>query len=127
MALSRLAQEFAAEISLHDWSDAPYRADKAGHQARWDHGRSNHKILDPGETECVRLNVMWVAAQVLRHSDPNFDVYEFAEACGINTAPLGRAIAYGLRCASEAYDRPGTFDASDDPSARVAGDRETSR
>lgn len=32
MALSRLAQEFAAEIANHDWSDAPYRTDRAGHQ-----------------------------------------------------------------------------------------------
>ena len=30
--LSRRALEFAAEISSHDWSDAPYRLDRAGHQ-----------------------------------------------------------------------------------------------
>jgi hypothetical protein len=28
---------------------------------------------------------MWVVAQVLGHADPKFDVYEFAEACGVNT------------------------------------------
>jgi hypothetical protein len=31
MALSRLAEAFAAEICNHDWSDAPWRADRAGH------------------------------------------------------------------------------------------------
>jgi hypothetical protein len=28
---------------------------------------------------------MWVAAQVFAHADPSFDVFEFAEWCGIDT------------------------------------------
>jgi hypothetical protein len=31
------------------------------------------------------MNVMWVVAQVLGYADPNFDVYEFAEARGVPT------------------------------------------
>jgi hypothetical protein len=33
MGLSRPARELAAEINHHDWSDAPFRADRAGHTA----------------------------------------------------------------------------------------------
>jgi hypothetical protein len=47
------------------------------------------------------MNVMWVTAQVLGHADPNFDVYEYAEACGVNTlTKYGRkdgGIVAGLR------------------------------
>jgi hypothetical protein len=102
MALSRLAREFAAEIKNHDWSDAPYRRDRAGHRREHDHGWEDKPHLSEFETECVRTNVMWVAAQVLNYSDPNLDVYEFAEACGINTMTAnGRRrsghIGHGLR------------------------------
>lgn len=80
-ALSRLAREFAAEIANHDWSDAPYRLDRAGHSREVD--RTQTKALEPRETDLVRTNVMWVAAQVMSYSDPNFDVHAFAAACGV--------------------------------------------
>lgn len=79
--LSRLAREFAAEISSHDWSDAPYRFDRAGHQRHWDSRPSEQ--LESDESENVLLNVMAVTAQVLRNLDPNLDLHEFAEACGV--------------------------------------------
>lgn len=102
MALSRLAAEFAAEIKLHDWSDAPWRADRAGHRREHDSNIGVTPQLPPVETDTIRLNVMWVTAQVLAHADPNLDVYEFAEACGVDTrTPTGRPrsghIPYGLR------------------------------
>ncbi|KAA1246253.1 hypothetical protein F0Q45_23445 [Mycobacterium simiae] len=83
--LSRRALEFAAEISSHDWSDAPYRLDRAGHQRRTDSRsrNSDQKPLNTEETYHVLTNVVWVVAQVLQYEDPNFDVYEFAVACGV--------------------------------------------
>lgn len=114
MALSRLAREFAAEISYHDWSDAPFRLDRAGHQRDHDGHRATPEQLDSAQTDKVRTNVMWVVAQVLGHADPNFDVYEFAEWCGVNTQttsgrPQSGHIAAGLRRshAADAIDRPG--------------------
>jgi hypothetical protein len=113
MALSRLAEEFAAEIRNHDWSDAPWRADRAGHDRSRD-SNSGKVQLTQNETDTVRLNVMWVTAQVLGHMDPNFDVYEFAEAAGVNTlTPRGEQsghIRYGLRIVDGRYCRPGTWD-----------------
>ena len=108
--LSRLAREFAAEISSHDWSDAPYRFDRAGHQRYWD-SRATDGQLEPNETDNVLLNVMAVTAQVLRNLDPNLDVHEFAEACGVprsrrlnsNGKPSG-VITSGLRWN---HDQPG--------------------
>ncbi len=57
---------------------------------------------------------MWVAAQVLGHLDPNFDVFEFAEWCGVDTRtsagrPRSGHIPAGLRMSPEtgAVDRPG--------------------
>lgn len=103
--LSRLAQEFAAEIAQHDWSDAPYRLDRAGHQRASDSkSRASDETLSSTETESVLTNVMWVTAQVLAHRDPNFDVHEYAAACGVpprirlrnNGAPSG-AMTAGLR------------------------------
>ncbi|MEU8158143.1 hypothetical protein AB0B94_31195 [Micromonospora sp. NPDC048986] len=121
MALSRLAQQFADEIRNHDWSDAPYRADKAGHKREHDTSRGRHNVpqLAPEETDTIRLNVMWVTAQVLAYNDPNFDVYEFAEACGVDTTtPSGRPrsghITAGLRGAAypgSGYARPGSDEA----------------
>ncbi len=118
MALSRLAQQFADEIRQHDWSDAPYRADRAGHNRADDTttGRGGIPQLAAAQTDTVRMNVMWVTAQVLGYNDPNFDVYEYAEACGVNTTtPTGRprsgAISAGLRSAMNGgYARPGTRD-----------------
>jgi hypothetical protein len=64
------------------------------------------------ETDTVRLNVVWVTAQVLGYMDPNFDVYEFAKAAGVNTqTPRGEQsghIRYGLRIVDGRYCRPGT-------------------
>jgi hypothetical protein len=112
MALSRLAREFAAEIANHDWSDAPYRADRAGHDRTMD--RTTCETLSLGETRTVRMNVMWVTAQVLGHADPNFDEYAFAEACGVKTTTThGRqdgGIRAGLRIKGDRYCRPGTWD-----------------
>jgi hypothetical protein len=116
MALSRFAQEFAAEISKHDWSDAPWRADRAGHDRSADSPNkiNDEHVLDVEETDTVRMNVMWVAAQVLGHADRNFDVYEFAEACGVKTTTsYGRrngGIESGVRMREGRYCRPGTWD-----------------
>jgi hypothetical protein len=82
MALSRLAAQFAAEIAAHDWSDAPYRADRAGHRRERDSNAHGTAQLNPAQTETVKVNAMWVVAQVLSYNDPNFDVTEFASACG---------------------------------------------
>ncbi|MDX3763917.1 hypothetical protein, partial [Streptomyces sp. AK02-04a] len=112
MAMSRIAQEFAAEIAQHDWSDAPWRIDRAGHNRNSDSpSRRTEKVLGKDETDRVRTNVMWVVAQVLGHSDPNFDVHEFADACGLNTRkPAARAwIDNGLRAQYGQYMRPGTW------------------
>jgi hypothetical protein len=114
MALSRLAAAFAAEIRSHDWSDAPWRADRARHDRSTDSNRGD-RTLEPHETETVRLNVMWVTAQVLAYMDPNFDVYEFADAAGVNTrTPSGGErsglIRAGLRQRDGRYCRPGSWD-----------------
>jgi len=93
--LSRAAREFAIEIAGHDWSDAPYRADRAGHQRAHDR-RPSEGHLDPAETDCVRLNAMWITAQVLAHADPQFDVVEYAAACGVQERRPG-ILRAGLR------------------------------
>ncbi|MFP1663553.1 hypothetical protein ACLCDR_19150 [Streptomyces cavourensis] len=114
MPLSRLAQELAAEIAQHDWQDAPYRMDRAGHSRVNDSDAKRSKnVLSEEDTDRVRTNVMWVVAQTLGYSDPNFDVYEFAEACGVNTRTKQGAkdgsIASGLRTWHGQYARPGTW------------------
>lgn len=117
MALSRQAQEFADEIRLQDWSDAPYRADRAGHDREHDTNQGD-QVLSEAETDVVRMNVMWVTAQVLGHSDPNFDEYEFAEACGVRAKSWGRksgVIAAGLRRTDGRFHRPGTYSPDPDP------------
>jgi hypothetical protein len=116
MALSRLAEAFAAEIRNHDWSDAPWRADRAGHDRSKDSNSYGVPQLTRDQTDTVRLNVMWVTAQVLGYLDPNLDVYEFAEAAGVNTLTArgerSGHIHYGLRhIADGRYCRPGTWDA----------------
>jgi hypothetical protein len=117
MALSRLAREFAAEIRQHDWSDAPWRLDRAGHNRRYD-SNCGTQVLSPTETAAVRTNAMWVVAQVLGHADPNFDRYEFAEACGVRTLTnSGRKDGYitaGLRIHDGRYHRPGTYEPGDE-------------
>ncbi|WP_181770929.1 hypothetical protein [Amycolatopsis pittospori] len=117
MALSRLAREFAAEISYHDWSDAPFRLDRAGHQRDNDGINATPEQLTPEQTEFVRTNVMWIAAQVLGHADPNFDVFEFAEWCGVDTRtrsgrPRSGHIPAGLR-----FDDNTTMSRPGDPEA----------
>lgn len=122
MALSRQAREFAAEIRLQDWSDAPFRADRAGHNREYDTNRVQ-QVLTPQETDIVRMNVMWVVAQVLGYTDPNFDEYEFADACGVNIyTSSGRkngGIAAGLRRTEGRYHRPGTYEP--DPALMLPG------
>ncbi|MFE2973408.1 hypothetical protein [Streptomyces sp. NPDC059258] len=115
MALSHIARLHAAEIRNHDWSDAPFRADRAGHDRADDGGRGDQ--LTQPETDNIRMNVMWVTAQVLGYQDPNFDVYEFAEACGVETRtrsgrPDGTILA-GIRLLNDRYARPGTRDYGD--------------
>lgn len=115
MALSKTAREYAAEIRNHDWSDAPWRIDRAGHDRNVDSvHKMSKQVLNEDETRYVRTNVMWVTAQVLAYQDPNFDVYEFAEACGVNTLTRsGRrdgSIEAGLRCENGQYARPGTYE-----------------
>lgn len=102
--LSRLADEFAREIQNHDWSDAPYRADRAGHRREHDGRKKSHEVLSDDETDTVRTNVMWVTAQVLMHADPNFDLVAFAEACGAprwviynSSGKVSGALAAGIR------------------------------
>jgi hypothetical protein len=107
MALSRIAAEFAAEIKQHDWSDAPYRLDRAGHDRETDTNRGPD-VLSVGESMKVRTNVMWVAAQVLGYSDPNFDVHEFAAACGVHGIHPG-FISGGIRNWN-GHHKPGTYD-----------------
>lgn len=105
--LSRLAREFADEIKSHDWSDAHDRADRAGHQRSNDTHRTEQ--LSERQTENVRMNVVWVTGQVLGHADPNFDVVEFAIACGITLYPEGW-IKAGVRTINGVWAIPGTFD-----------------
>jgi hypothetical protein len=103
MSLSRLASKFATEIYSHDWSDCPWRLDRAGHDRRIDSRRTEQTLSDV-ETDFVRTNVMWVTAQVLRYEDPNFDVHEYAAACGVPRSITHRTngsrsdiVTYGLR------------------------------
>lgn len=108
MSLSRIAAEHAAEIRQHDWSDAPWRADRAGHDRRVDTHRGS-QVLSTNETDFVRLNVMWTTAQVIAHNDPNFDIVEFAEACGVAEKRPG-VLKAGLRQREGVYDVPGTWE-----------------
>lgn len=112
--LSRIAQEHAQEIANHDWSDAPYRADRAGHDRSIDN--QGTRQLSDGETDTLKMNVMWVTAQVIMHSDPNFDIHEFAEACGLprrwthnrDGRPSGALLA-GIRMVDGRPAKPGTW------------------
>jgi hypothetical protein len=106
--LSRLAREFAAEIANHDWSDAPWRIDRAGHHRKIDTNRGPDE-LTAKQTDNVRLNVAWVVAQVLGHEDPNLDITEFAASAGVEERRPG-ILKAGLRAWNGRYARPGTFD-----------------
>ena len=121
MALSRLAAQFAAEIQLMEWSDTPYRFDRAGHDRSRD-SKAGPDVLTPNETEKVKINAAMVTAQVLAYNDPNFNVYEFAEACGINTLTSSGRRNHGfeaaLRGINGRYDRPGTYEPDPEPSAK---------
>jgi hypothetical protein len=118
MTLSRIAAEFAAEIRNHDWSDAPYRRDRAGHDRSNDSRRAaDVKQLNAAETAAVRTNVVWVTAQVLLHADPNLNVLEFAEACGVERSFLYRSdgkpsggLMAGIRQVDGKIARPGSWD-----------------
>ncbi|MFD5342295.1 hypothetical protein ACFWJY_00615 [Streptomyces anulatus] len=120
MALSRIAAQFAAEINQHDWSDAPYRADRAGHQRAVD--RTNSDQLKPQEIEVLKMNVAWVTGQVLAFNDPNFNEHEFFAACGLNprstSGQLSGWVTNGLRFesapdGSRRYQVPGKLQYED--------------
>lgn len=87
MALSRIAREMAAEIAAHDWSDSPYRVDKAGHRREDDTGpKRSRNVLEEDQEMRVRANVCFVTAQVLGHAGlitPG-DLAEYAAECGLN-------------------------------------------
>lgn len=106
--LSRLAREFAAEIAQHDWSDAPWRIDRAGHDRTVDTNRGSDQ-LTPKQTDNIRLNVTWVVAQVLGHADPNLDIVEFSAAAGVKENRPG-ILRAGLRAWNALYDRPGSYE-----------------
>ncbi|MFE5790425.1 hypothetical protein [Rhodococcus erythropolis] len=120
MTLSRLAREFSAEIKQHDWSDAPWRIDRAGHTRAGDSkSRSTDKVLTTEETDRLRWNVVLVTAQVLMHSDPNLDLTEFAIACGLPprlTGEISRpngSLKAGIRMSNDEPQkiaRPGSWD-----------------
>jgi hypothetical protein len=114
MALSRFASHFAAEINNHDWSDSPWRTDRAGHKRTMD--RIPSRALEPDEAENVKINAMWVTAQVLAYADPNFSVDEFAVACGLpkdfthrSNGNYSKAIINGLRMSGGRVAIPGTY------------------
>jgi hypothetical protein len=86
MALSRDARELAALIQYHDWSDAPYRFDRALHR-RDEDTHCGSDFLDAEETVSVVLNVTAIGNQFLLYRDPNHNPWEFALACGISPRP----------------------------------------
>lgn len=81
--LTRDQQKRAAEIRAQDWSDAPFRRDRAGHRWEDDSPSKQTVRLDQTQTENLLWNVVVNAAQVYAYEDPNFDVYVFGEACGL--------------------------------------------
>jgi hypothetical protein len=83
MTLSGRARNMAAEIKNHDWSDAHTRLDRAGHHHDQDSPSKRQAQLSEDETDRVRMNVVWVTAQVLVFEDPTLKIAEYAEACGV--------------------------------------------
>ncbi|KAB2584121.1 hypothetical protein BS297_16965 [Rhodococcus erythropolis] len=128
MPLNSTAAHLAAEIAAHDWSDAPYRIDRAGHSRNDDSDSKRTKDLPADETAKIKTNVMWNVAQVMAYSDPKFDVNDFAKACGIpdsirlrhDGSPSG-TIESGLRShqvsGGRRYAMPGS---SANPAVRIA-------
>ncbi|MET4783479.1 hypothetical protein ABIB56_003499 [Glaciihabitans sp. UYNi722] len=124
MPLSRIAQEFADEIRNHNWSDSPWRLDRAGHDPAQDRGTLPRAPLSSEEADNVKTNVMWVTAQVLFFQDPNFSVNEFAVACGVPRRVTHRSdgnfsggLSSGLRVQDGVVARPGTWDFGDPASS----------
>jgi hypothetical protein len=110
MALSRNARELAAEISAHDWSDAPYRVDRAGRRRDNDSQArlAQIDVLTQGQTDAVRDNVTLVTAQFFVYADPNFDPVEYAVACGSKLSP--GFVRAGLRKSIDGtYSEPGVL------------------
>ena len=114
MALSRIAQEFADEIKNHDWSDAPYRLDRAGHDRSTDTNRSTGVLTGHGP-DYVRWNAVVVTAQVLMYSDPTLMLVEYAIACGLPADMTGTVqkadgfLENGIRLnAAREIAKPGT-------------------
>lgn len=117
MTLSPLAAHLAAEINAHDWSDAPYRFDRAGHRRDRDSAsRRSQKVLTPDQTELVQANAAMVVAQVVGYLEgESFDPHEFALMAGV--ARSVRLTARGQRSGSidaalrkdhDLYDTPGS-------------------
>lgn len=122
MALSGRARDMAAEIRLHDWSDAHSRLDRAGHQHDNDSPSKRQRQLTPEETDYVRMNVVWVTGQALLYEDPTLNFAEYAEACGVSGRLLRNkdgaysgALWSGIRLeptpTGEVTHRPGTYSA----------------
>ncbi|NKS85642.1 hypothetical protein GS894_23885 [Rhodococcus hoagii] len=116
MTLSPLAAFFAAEINAHDWIDAPFRFDRAGHR-REDDTHRGPETLSPAEADNVKANVAAVVAQVLGYIEgPSFDPHEFFLDAGvtrrIRLTSNGRqsgAVTAALRInADHRYDTPGS-------------------
>ena len=104
MTLSFLAAHLAAEINAHDWSDAPYRFDRAGHRRDRDSlARRSRQVLSAEETELVKANAAMVSAQVIGYLEGGeFDPHEFALMAGV---------ARGIRLTSRGH-RSGSIDAA---------------
>jgi hypothetical protein len=84
MTLSPLAAHFGAEINAHDWRDAPFRFDRAGHRWETDTHRGT-EVLPPDQVDCVKANVAAVVAQVLGYTEgaSSFDPHEFFLYAGV--------------------------------------------
>jgi hypothetical protein len=113
--------------TIYDWSDAPYRIDRAGHQRWMDGNNPNIHQLDESQTNAVKLNVVWVTAQVLGYHDPNLNIYEFAEACGVPSRTLYTSrgqksgiLPNGLRRHDGGYVRPGYLSVEDERERTLA-------
>lgn len=55
------------------------------------------------------MNAMWVTAQVFAYDDANFDVFECAEVCGVDTRappdrPRSGVIPVGFKHAADAWE-----------------------
>ncbi|MCR5977479.1 hypothetical protein GDN83_06950 [Gordonia jinghuaiqii] len=117
MTLSFLAAHMAAEINAHDWSDAPYRFDRAGHRREKDTpSRRSGLALTADETQLVKANAAMVAAQVIGYLEgESFDPHEFALMAGVSreirlTARGQRSgsIDAALRKDNGCFDTPGS-------------------